>query len=157
MTHHPLSQWRSIPGLVGNDIWTTAFRWLETESAPAPEGDHPLGQDGFFARVMAYEVKSRDQARYEMHRRTIDIQYTISGAEGIEVTPRGDLVPMNNYSEAAEVEHFETPQSGQVRVDNLPGCFTILLAGEPHMPQLRVPGHSAVRKVVVKIPAHLVG
>ena len=106
---------------------------------------------------MGYPLKSRDTARYEMHRRTIDIQYTIEGAEGIEVTPVAGLVPLGDYSEAKEVEHFVTPGAGQVRVDNVAGWFTILFPGEPHMPQLQVPGHTSVRKVVIKIPLALVG
>ncbi|MBL9175248.1 MAG: YhcH/YjgK/YiaL family protein [Verrucomicrobiales bacterium] len=156
MIHDSLPRWRTLPGLSSHAIWSTAFQWLETKAATAPEGDHPLGQDGFFARVMAYPTKDRPQAKYEMHRKTIDIQYTVEGAEGIEVTDTSRLVALNNYSEAAEVEHFETPSLGNVRVDNLAGWFTILFAGEPHMPQLRADGAPSVRKVVVKIPAHLV-
>lgn len=156
MIYDNLSRWQTLPGLSDHAIWSAAFRWLETHAATAPEGDHPLGHEGFFARVMAYPTKDRLEAKYEMHRKTIDIQYTVEGAEGIEITARSGLVPLNNYLEAAEVEHFETPKSGQVRVDNLAGWFTILLAGEPHMPQLRADGKPSVRKVVVKIPAHLV-
>ncbi|MFO1461411.1 MAG: YhcH/YjgK/YiaL family protein [Verrucomicrobiota bacterium] len=156
MIHDSLTRWRKLPGLSGHAIWSTAFEWLESRAATAPEGDHPLGHEGFFARVMAYPTKDRAEAKYEMHRKTIDIQYTVEGAESIEVTAPSQLIPLNNYSPAAEVEHFETPKSGNVRVDNLAGLFTILLSGEPHMPQLRVDGKPSVRKVVVKIPVHLV-
>lgn len=156
MIHDSLSRWRTLPGLSDHPIWSAAFQWLESHAATAHEGDHPLGRDGFFARVMAYPTKDRTEARYEMHRKTIDIQYTVEGAEAIEVTAPTLLNPLNNYSEAAEVEHFDTPKSGNVRVDNLAGWFTILLAGEPHMPQLKADGKSSVRKVVVKIPADLV-
>jgi biofilm protein TabA len=157
MIHDSLSRWRNVPGLATHAVWKASFLWLESNAATAAEGDHPLGQEGFLARVMGYPLKSRDTARYEMHRRTIDIQYTIEGAEGIEVTPVAGLVPLGDYSEAKEVEHFVTPGAGQVRVDNVAGWFTILFPGEPHMPQLQVPGHAAVRKVVIKIPLALVG
>lgn len=157
MIHDSLTRWRNLPGLAGHEIWKTSFLWLETSAATAAEGIHPLGAEGFLARVMGYPLKTRESARYEMHRRTIDIQYTLEGAEGIEMAPVSGLTPLGDYSEAKEVEHFATPGAGQARVDNSAGWFTILFPGEPHMPQLQVPGHSSVRKVVIKIPVALVG
>lgn len=157
MIYDSLNRWRNLPGLADHAVWKTSFLWLETAAATAADGIHPLGPEGFFARVMGYPLKARDTARYEMHRRTIDIQYTLEGAEGIEVAPVGGLVALDDYSDAKEVEHFATPAAGQARVDNLAGWFTILFPGEPHMPQLLVPGHASVRKVVIKVPLALVG
>lgn len=157
MIYHELTQWRMLPGLAQHDVWQTAFLWLEKSSRAAAEGIHPLGADGFFARVMSYPLKPRTEARYEMHRHTIDLQYTLEGGEGIEVVPAGALQKLNDYTEEKDVEHFVTPARGWARVDNLPGQFTILFHGEPHQPQLQVPGIEAVRKVVVKIPVRLLG
>lgn len=155
MIYDSLSHWCRLPGFTSHDIWKTSFEWLESASASAAEGVHPLGREGFFARVMSYPTKTREAARYEMHRRTLDIQYTLEGAEGIEVSPVSRLVPLNNYSDIEEVEHFSTPSAGAARVDNVAGWFTVLFPGEPHMPQLQVPGHGSVRKVVIKIPIAL--
>ena len=156
MIYDSLTRWRTVAGLAGHPIWQTAFDWLETSAREAAEGIHPLGSEGFFARVMSYPLKSREVARYELHRHTIDVQYTLEGAERIELAAADQLTPLNDYSEAKEVEHFVTPLRGRAQVDNLPGCFTILFPGEAHMPQLEVPDFKSVRKVVVKIPARLV-
>lgn len=156
MIHDKLSRWQRIPGFASHEIWRSAFTWLETSASSAAEGYHPLGQDGFVARVMGYPTKPRDQARYEMHREMIDIQYTLEGGEAIEVSARESLQALNDYSPANEVEFFLTPPRGLARVDNLPGYFAVLFAGEPHMPQLAIPEIAAVRKVVVKIPVRLV-
>ena len=156
MIYAKLTDWRSIPGFAQNEFWAKSFTWLETAAAGASEGIHPLGPDDFFARVMGYPLKTREQARYEMHRQTIDIQYTLEGREGIEIAAREALTPMNDYVEAKDAEHLVTPAAGQARVDNLKGFFTVLFPGEPHMPQLTIPGITAVRKVVVKLPARLV-
>lgn len=157
MIHDLLTRWQSIPGLATHPIWSASFQWLERSAATAPEGDHPLGAPGFLARVMSYPLKTRAEARYESHRRTIDIQYTLEGGEGIEFTDPALLTCQNDYNETKEVEHFATPATGQVLVSNVAGRFSLILPGEPHMPQLVLPGHSRVRKVVIKIPAALVG
>jgi YhcH/YjgK/YiaL family protein len=144
------------PGLSQHKIWTIAFTWLEANALTASEGLHPLGEDGFYARVMEYSLKTRDTARYESHRQTIDVQFTISGGEGIEIAASEDLAPLNDYSPEKEVEHFVTPSRGVAMIDNLAGRFTILFPGEAHLPQLAIRSHQSVRKVVVKIPVKLV-
>ena len=156
MIHDSIKNWRRIPGFQGHPIWSEAFQWLEANAATAPEGFHQLGEEGFYARVMAYPLKDRSAARYEAHRRTIDIQYTIDGAEGIELCAEDDLVARNDYSDEKDVEFFETPPQGVATVENLVGRFTVLYPGEAHLPQLGARGHKAVRKVVVKVPAKLV-
>jgi YhcH/YjgK/YiaL family protein len=157
MIHDTLSHWRRIPGVAAHPVWSQAFIWLETQAQSAPLGYHELGQKGFLARVMEYPLKSRNLARFEMHRHTIDIQYTLVGGEGIEIASAQKLRPRNDYAEAKDVEFFDTPGEQQSRVDNLEGFFTVLFAGEPHMPQLEIPGIKAVRKVVIKVPVPLVG
>ena len=155
MFHDELAQWRRIPGLDSHPIWCSAFEWIERMADSAAEGVHPLGQAGYFARVMCYALKDRASARYELHRQTIDIQYTITGAEAIELAVQKELEPLHDYSPEKDVEHYVTPTKGSACIDNLKGRFTVLFPGEAHMPQLVVPGFSEVRKVVVKIPMAL--
>ncbi|MCW5560003.1 MAG: YhcH/YjgK/YiaL family protein [Verrucomicrobiae bacterium] len=157
MIHDLLTHWRSIPGLTAHPVWSASFQWLEREASAAAEGDHPLGSTGFLARVMSYPLKARGAARYESHRRTIDVQYTLEGGEGIEFSDPSILTSLNDYNETKEVEHYATPSEGQALVANLAGRFTLILPGEPHMPQLSVSGCTQVKKVVIKIPAALVG
>ncbi len=156
MIYGNVAEWRKVPGLSGHPVWETAFCWLESSGRTADEGIHSLGNDGFFARVMSYATKARGEARYEMHHRTIDLQFSVDGAEAIELAPLNTLKTLGDYSEAKDVEHFVTPVRGSAVVDNLPGWFTVLYPGEPHMPQLNVSGFDRVRKVVVKIPVRLV-
>jgi YhcH/YjgK/YiaL family protein len=157
MIYAHITTWRSIPGISTHPAFITAFEWIEANAATAADGFHQLGQEGFYVRVMGYGLKNREEAKYENHRNTIDLQFTIEGAEGIEIAPIGNLTPKNNYSEEKDVEHFETPAPAQRNgtIFNLKNYFTILVPGEPHMPQLKVDGYSEVKKLVVKIPAAL--
>jgi biofilm protein TabA len=156
MIYGNLTNWRAMPGFAENAVWTAAFQWLETASAKAADGVYPLGQEGFEARVMSYATKRRDEARFESHQRFIDIQYTIEGAEAIEVDMAQSLLKSVDYDAAKDVEFFEAPSASLAKVENKAGFFTVLFPGEAHMPQLAVPGISAVRKVVVKAPVSLV-
>jgi YhcH/YjgK/YiaL family protein len=155
MIYGKLADWRGIPGFSNSPVWSAAFQWLATGAKIAAEGYHPLGADGFVARVMAYATRPREQALFEMHRNFIDIQFTLEGGEAIEVTPTEALQPRNDYDGDKDVEFFITPPTSQARVENRQGCFTVLFAGEPHMPQLAIPGIATVRKVVIKVPVHL--
>lgn len=156
MIHAALKDWRKHSGLAMHPVWQSAFHWLEACPTCPADGIYPLGQDGFFARVMSYALKARDAARYENHRHTIDIQYTIQGAEQIEMAPLDLLTSLGDYSSEKDAEHYKAPSAGHIVVANRQGWFTVIFPGEPHMPQLRAPGADCVQKVVIKIPEKLV-
>jgi len=141
-----------IPGLSGHPLWSAAFTWIEENAAIAEEGWYDLGVGGARVRVMSYPTKSREVAKYEAHRDTIDIQYTIEGAEGIEFTPTESLIAKEDYNPEKDAQIFETPVASEGRVDNVPGRFSIFYPEDAHLPQLNVEGYGKVRKLVVKVP-----
>jgi YhcH/YjgK/YiaL family protein len=147
-----LTNWRTLPGFSAHPLWTAAFKWIENNAATAEIAISELGVGGATVRVMEYATKERELARYEAHRKTIDLQYTIHGAEGIEVTPTGLLTAQGNYDASKDFQFYETPSLWEGRVDNVEGRFTILYPQDGHMPQLRVGNIPVVRKLVVKIP-----
>lgn len=147
-----LKHWRTLPGLASHPVWKAAFEWIETKAATAEIGTFELGVGEATVRVMEYDTKTRESARYEAHRETIDLQYTIQGAEGIEIVPTEKLFPDGEYDAAKDFQFFETPSISEARVDNVEGRFCILYPQDGHMPQLRVGNIPQVRKLVVKIP-----
>lgn len=152
MISSSLKHWHSHPGLSSHPVWSAAFEWIEVKASTAEEGWHDLGVGGAKVRVMSYDTKSREKAKYEAHREMIDIQYTIEGAEGIEFAPTDSLTPKDDYNPEKDVQIFETPTTSEGRVDNVPGRFSIFYPEDAHLPQLNVDGYDHVRKVVVKIP-----
>lgn len=152
-----LKNWRAVPGLEEHPIWREAFEWIENNAADAEEGITELGEDGYLVRVMSYPLKPRDEAKFESHLRTIDLQFTIKGAEAIEWQPVGDLTAKGEYLAEKDFQFYENPAHAAGRVDNLEGNFCILYPSDGHMPQCEVPGYSEVTKLVVKIPTRLVG
>jgi len=152
-----LQNWRSLPGLASHPVWIAAFEWIEKNASTADEGFYDLGIEGVRVRVMEYPTKSREEARYESHRDTIDLQYTIKGAEGIEVTPTSLLKPEGDYDAGKDFQFYGDPSVSEARIDNVEGRFTILFPQDAHMPQLRVGDIPNVRKLVVKIPVESLG
>lgn len=152
-----INEWNTLPFIANHPVWRMAFEWIKNKSAHAMEGQHQDFPDTrMFARVMEYGLKPREEARYENHRFTVDLQYTISGAEGIEYTPSRLLVPKDEYIENKDFQFFETPKVSYGCVDNHEGHFCVLWPSDGHMPQLQVGNFRLVRKVVIKIPLDLV-
>ena len=104
---------------------------------------------GRFANAEEYETKLT--SRFEAHRKMVDVQIVISGAELIHFAPITDkFVVEEQYDKTRDIMFM----TGEVK-------DTILLkAGEAcvigpelaHMPGMAVNGSSHVKKMVLKIP-----
>lgn len=147
-----INNWKTLPGATGHPVWKAAFEWIEANAETAEVGKYDLGVGDAFVRVMEYDLKERGDARYESHLATIDLQYTIKGAEGIEVQPVDLLVKEGDFLEEKDFQFYKPIGKGRHRVDNVTGNFCILFPQDGHMPQLYVNGFTHVRKLVVKIP-----
>lgn len=104
---------------------------------------------GRFANAEEYETKLT--SRFEAHRKMVDVQIVVSGAELIHFAPINDnFVVEEPYDEMRDIMFM----AGEVK-------DTVLLrAGEAcvigpelaHMPGMAVNGSSHVKKIVLKIP-----
>lgn len=150
-----IENWRKHPGFVDSKVWTEAFEWIEKNAAHSQEGIFPLEAEGCFVRVMSYSLKTREEANYESHLETIDLQFTIEGGEGIECHPVNELTPKGKYLEEKDFQFYETPDFGSAFVKNFVGNFCVLFPEDGHQPQREIEGCTEVKKLVVKIPSKL--
>ncbi len=137
--------------------WETAFSYLTSLDARAPEADTALDGDAIFGRVMAYRTRTPEEGLLESHRRYVDVQTTLEGAEGIEWFPRESLHVKLPYDDARDVELYHRPGAPPARVDVHPGTFCVLFPEDAHLAQQIVgntPRH--IRKAVVKIRVDLI-
>jgi YhcH/YjgK/YiaL family protein len=139
------------------NAWQRAFEFIKSLNEDSPDGEYPLDGDLMFARVLSYETKSPDQARFEAHRKYTDIQSTLDGAEGIGVVNLLKLEEEQAYDEDKDVAFFKTPQSVPTLVDIYPGSFAFLLPHDGHMPALEIGASRRIKKVVVKIAISQLG
>ena len=115
-------------------------------------GTHQLS-DGVFANVMTYETKKRCDALFEAHKKYIDIQIIIDGAEIISVEP---VEKMHLYE---CVQPFGDGDAELYAVNNDcvdyvlgKGDFVILYPEDAHMPCICIEEPKTVKKAVIKVP-----
>jgi biofilm protein TabA len=136
----------------------TVFQWLRAMPSDAPDGITQLAGDDFYVNVHGYATKPAEECRWESHRRTVDVQYCISGGELIHWTPTGTLDGLGDYVEPPkDVEHWRDSRAPATVLRMTPGRFVIFLPNELHRPKVIDGTHPDVRKLVVKIGAHRLG
>lgn len=101
--------------------------------------------------VQEYNSKAEADAKYEGHRKYIDIQYIAFGAEIMQVVDVQKATLKTDYNEEKDVEFYhDTDKAGKILVEA--GEYGIFFPNDIHKPGLSVNGNSApVKKILVKI------
>jgi biofilm protein TabA len=131
--------------------WNKAFAFLKDNDLKKIEAKrHDIDGDNLFVSVTEYTTKNPEDAKYEAHRKYIDIQYVIAGKELIGIAPltAKDKVSQE-YNDAKDIE-FMTVKKGTMMQAN-PAKFFIFFPEDAHMPNLKDGSNSAVKKAVVKV------
>lgn len=147
-----IRNWRNVPGFLESSIWTEAFEWIENHAETAEDGFHQLPNSGCSIRVMSYELHEREDTIYESHLRTIDLQYSILGGEGIEVEQTEKLDASGPYNEQKDVMKYHVPDSYSAFVANWEGHYCVLYPEDGHQPKRLLSNVTEVKKLVIKIP-----
>lgn len=117
-----------------------------------PVGRYEVAGEAAFARVHEYDTSMPEDCKIEAHDKYIDIQATLTGAEGITVYERAQLTAKKTYDAEKDVVIYETKADAKLaHTENLPGYFTFLKPEEAHRPQEKVAGYGKVRKFVIKL------
>ena len=138
-------------------VLSESLAWIEKQGGAFVEGIHELGEPGWYVNVHGYTTKARHDCVWENHTATIDIQFMISGEEAIDVAPVGELGSRVSFDAGTDTEKFGNVGVSHSTVVLRSGDFVVLLPGEAHRPKVAVNEPSALRKLVVKVPAPLVG
>lgn len=104
---------------------------------------------GRFANAEEYETKLT--SRFEAHRKMVDVQIVVSGAELIHFAPINDnFVVEEPYDEKKDIMFMK----GEVKDTVLLRAGDACIIGPElaHMPGMAVNGSSHVQKIVLKIP-----
>ena len=113
------------------------------------KGRHDLPDSGgSYALVSEHETKLRSQAKWEAHRKMLDLQFMVRGQELMGYADIAKL-KMGKYH-AADDYCLGEGDGEWLRLDDL--YFMILFPQDGHMPSIAVTEPQTVRKVVVKIP-----
>jgi YhcH/YjgK/YiaL family protein len=133
------------------DRWEKAFDFLKNNDLSKLEPKrYDIDDDNLYALVSEYTTKNEEDAKFEVHRKYVDIQYVIDGAEQMSVAPLSELdqvlVP---YDETKDIE-FVTVKKFTSYVAT-PDKFFIFFPSDIHRPSVKVGENKTVRKIVIKL------
>jgi YhcH/YjgK/YiaL family protein len=125
-----------------------AFDYIHQINADTiPAGRYEIDSTNIYALVQQYNTTLKEQGVWEAHRRYIDLQYVVQGAEGIGYANI-------NHLEQGEYDAGKDflPLHGEGRLVTLrSGSFVLLLPEDAHMPGMAVDSPAPVKKIVIKI------
>ena len=149
-----LKQFDRYVGL--NPLFAAVADFLRaTDLATLPTGITHIQGDDLYINVQEAPVKSRQEARFETHRRMIDIQIPISGDEEHGWAP-ATLLPQAPYNAETDMTLHDpaapqTPEDIATTYFTLRrGQFAIYFPSDGHAPAVTTTG---LRKVIIKVKA----
>ncbi len=155
MIYDALSGIEAYRGL--NKNLDTLIDWFaHNDPVDLPLGKTLIDGEKVFANTMEAKTKLPQDARFETHRKYIDLQMDLEGVEDFATT-RGGLEPLTEFDVEGDKGFWKAAEGNDdVLVGTLgKGRFAIFMTGEPHMPNL-VHGDAEVgplKKICFKILA----
>lgn len=134
-------------------LFPTAGQWLEDTNLTTLPFNQKIIIDGdrLFAKTEEYYSFPSFERLFEGHRRYIDIQIIIEGAEAMETAfLKGDEKVEVPYTESSEIYFVHTQEESKVLLRE--GYFTMFFPHDLHKPCLNYSSKSEhVKKVTLKV------
>ena len=132
-----------------NRNFEKAFKFLKREDLGSlAVGKYEIDGEEVFALVQEYETKDLENAKYEAHKKYIDIQYMLDGNEHVGYSLIDKLKITSPYSK----ENDFMLLSGEANLIMLNSKdFSVFFPEDAHMPGIAIKDKNKVRKVVVKV------
>lgn len=87
--------------------WDEAFVYFRgTNLDQLTPGKYPVDGENVFAAMTDNPTKEFDKTNWESHRKYIDMQYVVQGAEKIRVVPMDKAIGIKPYDEARDVANY---------------------------------------------------
>ena len=132
-----------------SDNLKKGLEWLKNQDLVNIDcGKYEIESERVWANIQEYETK--DEAKFEAHRKYIDIQYMIKGKELVGVTDLVNCKTCIEYDCERDLEFFDTDVEFQYQ-ELREGEFLIFYPHDAHKPSIAFGAKSMVKKVVVKV------
>lgn len=137
-----------------NPLFPAVAEFLRTtDLSTLPTGITKIQGDDLYINVQDAPAKTRRQARFESHRRMLDIQIPLTDSEEYGWTPTAAL-PRGTYDEASDMMMHDpaAPRTAEDVTQTYfrlhPGQFAIFFPADGHAPAISSTGlHKAIIKV----------
>lgn len=128
-----------------------AFEFLvNTDLKKIEDGKYEIDGDEIFANVQSLTTKNKDDKKWEVHRKYIDIQYVITNKECMGYGILEDFKEITDkYDDEKDVEFLNGEKFNYINV--IEGDFVIFYPNDVHAPMLSVKENIDIKKVIVKI------
>ena len=149
MVNGELKSWQSHPRL---QRLQPAFRFLEKpDLKDLPAGRVEIDGEKIYALVMKTPTRAIADAKFEAHRKYIDVHYYIAGQDITGSYPSEELKITDPYQDKTDIELFAVPSNYQ-KLEMRPGRFAVFFPGGGHMPNCHLSGPpQPLHKIVVKV------
>lgn len=129
-----------------------AFDFIQkAKSENLPTGRYEIEGDALYASVQEYETHAAEGAKFEGHKKYIDLQFVVSGTERMDVIDIKKAETTAEYDPAIEAAFYrakQTPHSCTLS----DGDFAILFPYDLHSPGIHADGAPCkMKKIIVKI------
>lgn len=137
-----------------NEKFKKAFDYLKSvDFINTEQGKYEIEGEDIYAIVQQYDTKPLTSAKWEAHKKYIDIQYIVSGKEKMGYSHKNKMIVTQEYNEEKDALYlkgegnFLTAESGY---------FAIFFPSDVHMPGIALNLSTPVKKVVVKVKTDLI-
>lgn len=113
------------------------------------EGKIPLDDGGYYM-IQEGITNSSEKMLFETHKRYIDVQYLLEGAEILEWSKKGSLAVKVSYDEKRDLELYFGEEEGQIYISQ--GMVYIMFPEDAHKACCHIEKPTRYVKAVIKIP-----
>jgi YhcH/YjgK/YiaL family protein len=113
-----------------------------------PAGRHEIDGEKLFVIIQDYMTRPLEQCRWEAHRKYIDIQFLLSGAERMGHARVDALKVVDPYDAAKDVAFYDG-EGDYCAVEA--GMFAVFYPDDAHRPCVAIDAPTAARKAVFKV------
>lgn len=138
-------------------MWDSIFSWLASvDPIVMQPSKNAMQWSHAFVKVLDQTLRTPENCQWEQHRRTIDLQWDVTGCERYHMTRMPEtLDPLNNYNEKKDVQNFKmnrVPKASECLVmDSEPSKFYLFFPNDIHQACGIGKQPCLPRKIVVKI------
>jgi YhcH/YjgK/YiaL family protein len=131
--------------------WDKAFAFLKNNDLSKLEPKrYEIDGDRLYATISEALTKNEEDTKFEAHRKYIDIQHVIIGAEQMSITPiAGRKEELTAYDPVKDVEFMTVKET--TSYEATPDKVFIFFPSDIHRPGVKIGENKMVRKVVVKV------
>jgi YhcH/YjgK/YiaL family protein len=123
----------------------------KNDVAKLPDGKHPVvGGDAVIVQVSHYETKNLKDAKFEAHKKYIDIQMVAGGREGCYYLPLSGLAEDGPFADERDVGFYKGENKSCFPLEA--GMFAIFFPWDAHKPSCDYEGEkSKIHKIILKV------